>query len=56
MIGRLAAIVEEIEGRIFDAVITISIPLLIWWCQRGLKREDLSEELHGFWAEWRTTT
>lgn len=54
MISKLTSVVEQIEGLIFDAVMLVSIPVLIWWCQRGLKSESLSEELLEFWAELRT--
>lgn len=49
----LRRLYEEIEGRVFDLSMGVAIPLLNLWVNRGLRREDLSEELRQFWSDSR---
>lgn len=45
---------ERVEGLIFDVGMKVTVPVLIWWVNKGLRREDLSEELHEFWREYKS--
>lgn len=45
----IRGVYETIEGIVFDAAVAVTIPVLIWWVNHGLRREELSDELRQFW-------
>lgn len=46
--GRVYTILETV---VFDAAVIVVTPILLWWVSRGLRRDDLAEEIREYWKD-----